>query len=124
MLALLLVQGLTGLFANDEIASAGPFYGWVSHEWSNRLSRLHRANEYWLLGLIVLHLAAVAWYALVRRRPLVRAMITGGTDVTSDRGAGPLRGAMIRRALLIAVGISALLAVLIALAPKAVPVLF
>ena len=63
MLVLILAQAVTGLFANDEIASAGPFYGWVSHELSNRLSRFHRANDNWLLVLIGLHLAAVAWYA-------------------------------------------------------------
>jgi cytochrome b len=124
MLALLLVQAMTGLFANDEIASAGPFYGWVSHELSNRLSRLHRANENWLLGLIVLHLAAVAWYVLVRRRPLLRAMITGALATASTADAEQAGGATLRRALLIAVGLAALLAALLWLAPESVPVLF
>ena len=50
MLALLLVQAVTGLFANDEIANAGPFYGWVAPETSNRLSGLHGTNSNLLLG--------------------------------------------------------------------------
>jgi hypothetical protein len=29
LLALMLVQAITGLFANDEITNTGPFYGWV-----------------------------------------------------------------------------------------------
>lgn len=124
MLALLVVQALTGLFANDEIASAGPFYGWVSHQLSNRLSRLHRANENWLLGLIVLHLAAVAWYVLVRRRPLLRAMVTGELDGASTTGADPARGVTLRRAFLIALGVAAVLATLLWLAPESAPALF
>ena len=41
-LAVLLLQAATGLFANDEIANAGPFFGWVSQETSNRLTALAR----------------------------------------------------------------------------------
>ena len=103
MLALLLAQALTGLFANDEIASAGPFYGWVSHGLSNRLSRFHRANDAWLLALIGLHLAAVAWYTIVRRQQIVRGMITG--DPAAGGGAGVLGGdSLLLRAALIEAG--------------------
>ena len=35
-LLVLLVQATTGLFANDEIMNAGPFYGWISPATSNR----------------------------------------------------------------------------------------
>jgi cytochrome b len=123
MLMLLLLQALTGLFANDEIASAGPFYGWVSHELSNRLSRLHRANENWLLALIILHIAVVAWYVLVRRRPLVRAMIDGFLD-TAVETVVPAGGPGAWRAFAIALGLAAVLAALVRLAPAAAPVLF
>lgn len=123
MIVLLLVQALTGLFANDEIASAGPFYGWVSHDLSNLLSRLHRANENWLLALICLHVAVVAWYVLVRRRPLVRGMIDGYLEA-APQGDGLPRRASTWRALAIALGLATLLAVLLRLAPDTAPVLF
>jgi len=77
MLALLTVQGLTGLFANDAIANAGPLFGWISPATSDRLSSIHHANSVALAVLIGLHLAAVAWQVFARRKPLVNAMITG-----------------------------------------------
>ena len=77
MLALLLLQASSGLFANDEIMHMGPFYGWIAPELSNRITTLHRSNSDWLLVLIGLHLAAVAYYVHVRRQALVRAMLTG-----------------------------------------------
>jgi cytochrome b len=126
MLGLLLAQALTGLAANDEIASAGPFYGWVSHELSNRLSRFHRANDGWLLVLIALHLAAVAWYALVRRRSIIRAMITGEQEQASAEATAAAADArsLSGRALLIAVTLTALLVVVLRLAPDVAPALF
>ena len=77
MLAVLLVQAVTGLYANDEIMNAGPFYGWVDPGLSNRITGLHRLNSDLMLVLIGLHVAAVTWYVAVRRQPLLRAMITG-----------------------------------------------
>ena len=74
-LGLLVSQAATGLFANDEIMNAGPFYGWISPAMSNRLTGLHRANSDWLLVLIALHVLAVGWYVFVRRRALVRAIV-------------------------------------------------
>ena len=77
MLALLLTQALTGLFANDEIFSAGPLYGYVTDAVSDRLSGLHGRNFDRLLVLIGLHLAAVAWYQRYRRVDLLRPLWTG-----------------------------------------------
>ena len=77
MLALLAVQALTGLFANDAIFNSGPLYGYVSSALSDRLTSLHKGNFDWLLALIALHLAAIAFYALWKRVDLVRPMITG-----------------------------------------------
>jgi cytochrome b len=72
MLLLLAVQALTGLFANDTIFNNGPLYGYVSGALSDRLTGLHKANFDWLLVLIGLHLAAIAFYALWKRTNLVR----------------------------------------------------
>jgi len=90
LLLVVAVQAVTGLFANDEIANAGPFYGWITQETSNRLTSWHELNSNVLLGLIALHLAAVAWHDLVRRHGLVRSMWTGrraaGEGIASSRG--------------------------------------
>jgi cytochrome b len=126
MLTLLLAQALTGLVANDEIASAGPFYGWVSHEFSNRLSRFHRANDSWLLALIALHLAAVAWYTIIRRRRIIRAMITGRQErhPAGAAGAAATTRSLSGRALLVLLVLAALLALALRLAPDAAPAFF
>jgi cytochrome b len=126
MLTLLLAQALTGLVANDEIASAGPFYGWVSHEFSNRLSRFHRTNDSWLLALIALHLAAVAWYTVIRRRRIIRAMITGRQErhAAGATGAAATTRSLSGRALLVLLVLAALLALALRLAPDAAPALF
>jgi cytochrome b len=107
------VQASTGLFANDEIANAGPFYGWVSPETSNRLASVHRFNSNLLLGLIVLHLLAIATYE-VRRRGLVRAMLTGRKPVGAGEGIEGSRGGL-------ALAIVAALAAAFALAVRAAP---
>lgn len=77
MLGLLLFQALTGLFANDEIFNTGPLYGYVSDDQSDGLTRLHKQNFDWLLVMIGLHVAAVAWYQWFKRMDLLRPMING-----------------------------------------------
>jgi cytochrome b len=112
MLAVVALQAGTGLFANDEIANAGPFYGWVSQETSNRITALHELNSQVMLGVIALHLLAVAWYDLVRRAGLVRAMWSGRKS--GAEGIGTSRGAL-------ALGIVVILVVVLALALRAAP---
>lgn len=124
MLAFILAQALTGLFANDEIASAGPFYGWVSHEVSNGLSRFHRANDTWLLALIGLHLAAVGWYTFVRRQGIVLGMITGFADGKPAARDTTVTESLLRRAILIVIVLGVVLALLLGLAPDEAPALF
>ena len=88
--AVLLVQGLMGLFANDEVMNTGPFYGWVAPETSNWLSGLHHEVGEWIPVLVLLHVAAVLVYRFWAGQPLVLAMLTGRrSDVspTEDIGA-------------------------------------
>jgi len=117
MLGLLASQAATGLFANDEIMNAGPFYGWIPPALSNRLTSLHRANSDWLLVLIALHVFAVGWYVFVRRRALVRAMLTG----SKDEGVVPVAEAITGSRLPLALAIGTLLAGTLALVVSAAP---
>ena len=77
MLGDLGVQAGTGLFSNDDVADQGPLAHLVSKRTSDWLSGIHSWNFYVLLGLIALHLAAIAAYAVVKKQDLVRAIVTG-----------------------------------------------
>jgi cytochrome b len=117
MLAALLLQAATGLFANDEITSAGPFYGWIAPGTSNRITGLHEANSNLLLALVALHVLAIAWYGRVAGRPLLRAMITGRKPASEV----PAGEAVEDSRTLLALAIIAALAVALALAVRAAP---
>jgi cytochrome b len=113
-LVVLLIQAATGLFANDEVANAGPFFGWVSQETSNRLTSIHHFNSNVLLGLIALHLAAIVYYDVLRRSGLTRTLLTGRKP-----GAEGIEGSRGALALIIVALLSVALALAIRAAPEA-----
>jgi len=124
LLALLLVQAMTGLYANDEIMNAGPFYGWIDPGLSNRITTLHRDNSEWLLVMMALHVLAVAWYALVRRRALLRAMVTGRKDARIVPADAAIPGSRLPLALAIVLAFALILALAVRAAPEATIALF
>ena len=77
LLGALLLQGVTGLFTSDDIASEGPLLKLISGDLGTLLARLHRWNEKLLIALVVLHLAAVAFYHWGRGRDLIAPMFSG-----------------------------------------------
>jgi cytochrome b len=78
LLGILALQVGTGLFADDEIASAGPLVRFVSSSTSLALTAWHKGWGEWLVvGLTLLHVAAVLFYLLARKRNLVRPMWSG-----------------------------------------------
>lgn len=81
MLALLLLQGTTGLFANDDIVTEGPLYHLVSKEVSDALTELHEGVFNVLLTLVAIHVGAIFFYLLFKRDNLIRPMITGRKEV-------------------------------------------
>jgi len=91
MLASLLLQASTGLFANDDIFTEGPLAKFVSGATSSLLTTIHRYNFYVLVALIATHIAAVLFYLIVKRENLIGAMFTGRkrvpahADVTDGR---------------------------------------
>ena len=92
LLALLLVQVGTGLFASDEDGFfSGPLSYLVSIGASESMTGLHEELFDWLLVLIGLHVAAILLYRLALGRNLVGPMITGKADL--PRGMEPMRPA-------------------------------
>jgi cytochrome b len=79
LLAVTLAQGGFGLFATDENElTGGPLYRLVSEASNAWATRWHgRIFDYVLMPLILLHVAANLLYGVVKKEPLILAMITG-----------------------------------------------
>ena len=79
LLLVVAVQAGTGLFATDDILTSGPLNQFVSSDTAALLTSIHKWNENVLFGLVGLHLAAIAIYAL-RGKQLVPPMISGNVS--------------------------------------------
>jgi cytochrome b len=80
LLGLFLAQALAGLFASDDIAFDGPLAKYVSSSWVELLTSFHRLNEWVLLALVGVHIAAILYYKYAKRINLISAMITGDKE--------------------------------------------
>lgn len=77
LLAMLVQVGL-GLFATDEDGiSSGPLNHLIGFDAGETVTDLHETNFNILLALIALHIAAILYYLLFKRRNLVRPMVRG-----------------------------------------------
>jgi len=77
MLVALLLQALSGLMTSDDIFVEGPWVMWVSDDWVSWAGQLHGVMFRVLIALVALHLMAILFYRVVKKQPLVVAMITG-----------------------------------------------
>jgi cytochrome b len=78
VLGVLALQVATGLVADDEIASVGPLNRFVASGVAASATSWHKSAGQWIvLGLVALHIAAVLFYLLARKKNLVRPMLTG-----------------------------------------------
>lgn len=77
LLLVVLIQALTGLFADDDIFFQGPLAKYVSNSTVALLTSIHRFNQYLIFALVGLHIAAISYYYFVKRENLVRPMVTG-----------------------------------------------
>ncbi|MBR0683194.1 hydrogenase [Roseomonas eburnea] len=104
LLALLLAQGVTGLFADDAELYRGPFADWIGYDASQRVSGWHARIFDLLLIAVALHVAAVATYRIAFGRRLVGAMVTGSAQFPADSAAArtpPRMGNRVLAALLL-----------------------
>ena len=87
LLAVLVIQVVTGLFAVDiDAFEAGPLSDRVDFDTGRLIAKWHHWSFTALQVLVVLHLAAVAFYLVYKRANLIGPMITGRKRVTSDPG--------------------------------------
>lgn len=85
ILLALLSQVFAGLMSDDEIFAVGPLVGKVPSEWVPWATFFHtEVGKLAVIGLVVLHLAAIVWYRFKKGQNLVTPMITGNKDL----GAG------------------------------------
>jgi len=124
LLVLVAAEGVTGLYANDEIFNAGPLYGYITDATSDSLSGWHRILADALWYAIGLHLVAVSAYFFLRGENLVGPMITGrksGTWLPSDAG---IAGSRVLLALALAAACAVALYIIVATAPEPSLMLF
>jgi len=87
ILAVLLAIAVTGLFANDDIGYEGPFYPLVAKQFSDQSSGWHNRLVSLLIGLLVIHLGAIAYYWLIKKINLVQPMLTGKKKLAAEMDA-------------------------------------
>jgi cytochrome b len=87
ILATLVVQVVTGLFAVDvDGIESGPLSDRVDFDTGRLFAAWHHASFSALEALVLLHLAAIAFYAVYKRADLVRPMLTGRGSFARDPG--------------------------------------
>jgi cytochrome b len=83
ILAVLLLQVGTGLFSDDEIAAVGPLSKLASGSLVSQLTHYHKdIGKLIVLALVVLHIGAIVFYRVKRKKDLIRPMLVG--DASSD----------------------------------------
>ena len=90
LMAAIAIQVGLGLVSQDEDGIyAGPLARFVNSETSDTTRDIHELWFKVVLALIVLHVAAIIYYRLVRGRKLTKAMITGRGAI--EPGIAPMR---------------------------------
>jgi cytochrome b len=103
LLALMLGETLSGLYINNDIATAGPFTEWVPASVANAITALHAILWDALLAAVALHVLAIALYAAAKGHNLLRPMLSGRKPLPA-RIAAPRLASAALALLLLAVG--------------------
>jgi cytochrome b len=109
LLASVLLQAISGLFASDGIDTQGPLSDRLTVAAVKTWTRIHDWNQNVLLILIALHVLAIALYYLLRKENLLGPMINGRKLVQT----APLRFAGAARAFVVLAVAVAVVAALI-----------
>ena len=104
MLLALAVQVGTGLCANDQVMVEGQFAERVGPDWSDFLSHVHAVTFTAIEILILLHVAAVLAYGLIKRQDLLTPMLTGRKRLPPGLPVPRLRSPLLAGAILAVAG--------------------
>lgn len=78
MLFLLLLQTCTGLFATEEDSEfTAPLSALVSEEMSLMATGLHLDFVNGVIGIVALHISAIAYHQFIKSKPIIKTMIMG-----------------------------------------------
>jgi cytochrome b len=100
LLALLLVETLTGIYVYNEVSDEGPLSAIVPAAFANAISWLHAFGWDLLLAAVVLHVCAIAVYAVAKGHNLIGPMLTGRKRLPASMPA-PARAPLWLAALLL-----------------------
>ncbi len=92
LLALIGFQAVSGLFTTDDIAFQAPLYRAVSKATAATITDWHRLAEWFIYALVTLHVLSVIFYAVVKKKDLVRPMFTGNMAVPANAPDESARG--------------------------------
>lgn len=77
LLALLLTQAITGLFAFDQVFTRGPLANRAPEWLVDLATSVHLRNFYILLAAVLIHVIAIAIYRVTKGHDLLVPMVTG-----------------------------------------------
>jgi cytochrome b len=77
MLIVVAGQAVTGMFNSDDVLFDGPLVPIVSERGVKLAGIAHHYIWQLILALVSIHITANLFYSLVKREPLIRAMVTG-----------------------------------------------
>ncbi|MGH8261680.1 MAG: cytochrome b/b6 domain-containing protein [Steroidobacteraceae bacterium] len=119
MLLLVTFQVSTGLFATDDIAWTGPFNPAVSNATAEYLTGLHHLNFNLIWAAIALHIGAIAYYAFIKRRNLVPAMLHGWKPAEAVPAEDAIASSELWKALLVMIVAAGIVYAILHFAPPA-----
>lgn len=96
-------QAVTGLFADDEIATQGPLASKVTSATTTLMTSIHHFNEKVIYALVALHICAILYYAVAKKEDLVRPMVTGYKTAAGAQAQGDTRGSPVLAIVVLAV---------------------
>jgi cytochrome b len=105
MLLVILLQAGSGLFSNDDIASEGPLAHLIDKDLSDRLSWFHvKVTGQLIYGLIGLHLLAIVYHRVFKKKDLLTPMVTGDQSAHGGSALPAHDGASVRTLAVLVMG--------------------
>ena len=87
LLALILVQAISGLFNTDDVLFSGPLYYAASSDFRDAMGVVHETAFNGLLALVGLHILAVLYHQFHGGEKLLQAMLRGRAPGREGRAA-------------------------------------